>query len=304
MVVKRITEGLKKTREQFSSAFKNLFRGTGQISDEMFEDIEEMLVRTDMGMDTVMQLIEKLEDDLTRKDKKDPSVVLDALRSELLGLLTTKDTSIATAPHPYPTVILVVGVNGSGKTTTVAKLANYYLQQKKKVMLAACDTFRGAAIEQLEIWAQRTGTQIIKHQHGADAAAVAFDASQAACARKIDYLIVDTAGRLHTNKNLMEELKKIKRTLAKNIPDAPHETLIAIDAVAGQNAINQVKIFHENLGLSGLVLTKLDGTAKGGIVVRIQKEFPLPVKFIGVGEGMDDLLPFSNKDFVDALFEE
>jgi len=199
---------------------------------------------------------------------------------------------------------MLVGVNGTGKTTSVAKMANHLLKQKKKVMLAACDTFRGAAIEQLDIWAQRTGTYLVKHQHGADAAAVAYDACQAAIARNVDYLLIDTAGRLHTNKNLMEELKKIKRTVQKLIPEAPHEILITIDAVSGQNALPQVQIFNDQLSLTGMILTKLDGTAKGGIVIKIQHEISLPVKFIGVGEGMDDLLPFSNQEFVNALFEE
>ncbi|RJP60273.1 MAG: signal recognition particle-docking protein FtsY [Candidatus Auribacter fodinae] len=302
MVVKKITAGLKKTRDSFSAALRTLFRG--EISSDMYEDIEEILVQTDMGIDTVMKLVGNIENRLSRSSKKDSAVVVDAIKTELLAMMNQTDNTLRTASSPVPTVIMLVGVNGTGKTTSVAKMANHLLKQKKKVMLAACDTFRGAAIEQLDIWAQRTGTYLVKHQHGADAAAVAYDACQAAIARNVDYLLIDTAGRLHTNKNLMEELKKIKRTVQKLIPEAPHEILITIDAVSGQNALPQVQIFNDQLSLTGMILTKLDGTAKGGIVIKIQHEISLPVKFIGVGEGMDDLLPFSNQEFVNALFEE
>jgi len=206
------------------------------------------------------------------------------------------------APQP-PTVILVVGVNGTGKTTTIAKLGKMMVDNGKKVLFAACDTFRAAAIEQLDIWAGRVGADLIKHQHGGDPAAVAFDAVEAAVARGADYLFIDTAGRLHTKVNLMEEIKKIQRVLGKKIADAPHETLLVLDATTGQNALQQARLFNDALGLTGLVLTKLDGTAKGGIVISIQREFHIPVKFIGVGEGFDDLQPFVPADFAKALLE-
>ncbi len=302
MVVHKIAAGLKKTRDNLSSAFKSIFQPNAPLTDDIYEEVEELLIQTDMGMDTVTTLVSTVERQLSRKEKQNVSMVFDTLQQELISMIDTHDTSLHRA-QSGPTVIFIVGVNGTGKTTSIAKLANRLLADKKKVVLAACDTFRGAAIEQLEIWAQRTGTYLVKHQHGSDAAAVAFDAIEAAKARNADYLLVDTAGRLHTNKNLMEELKKIKRTVEKQIPDAPHEILITIDAVTGQNAIPQVKTFHEALNLSGVILTKLDGTAKGGIVIRIQKELNIPVKFIGIGEGMDDLLPFDSSEFVHALFE-
>ncbi len=301
MVISKITAGLKKTRDNLSSAFKSIFQAS--LTDDIYEEVEELLIQTDMGMDTVTTLVANVEKQMSRKEKQNSSMVFDSLRQELISMINTHDTAIRKAPAGFPTVVFVVGVNGTGKTTSVAKLANRLLADKKKVVLAACDTFRGAAIEQLEVWAQRTGTYLVKHQHGADAAAVAFDAVESAKARGADYLLVDTAGRLHTNKNLMEELKKIKRTVEKRIPSAPHEILITIDAVTGQNAVPQVKTFHEALNLTGIILTKLDGTAKGGIVVRIQHELNIPVKFIGIGESMDDLLPFDSKEFVHALFE-
>lgn len=303
MVVKKIAAGLKKTRDQISTAFKSLLSG-GAITGDVYEEIEELLIQTDMGFDTVTSLVKNLETQLSRKEKKDMSSVIDALRAEIVKSIGTGINTSLAQNVPAPAVILVVGINGTGKTTSVAKLANLLLSDGKKVILAACDTFRGAAIEQLEIWAKRTGTYLVKHQHGADAAAVAFDAAQAAVSRKADYLIVDTAGRMHTSKNLMEELKKIKRILNKQIPGAPHEILITIDAVTGQNALPQVQVFHDELALSGIILTKLDGTAKGGIALRIQNDLKIPVKFIGVGEGMDDLLPFNAQEFVDALFEQ
>ena len=305
MVIKKLSDGLKKTRNQISSKLKSIFVKNAVINDEFIEDIEDILIQTDMGFDTVTSLVEKVESSLSNNDKKDISVIYDSIKTELKTIITphTEQSQIKKTDNAL-NVILIVGVNGTGKTTSLAKIANRYLSQNKKVILAACDTFRGAAIEQLEVWAQRTGTYLVKHQHGADAAAVAFDAVEAALARNADYLIIDTAGRLHTNKNLMEELKKIKRTVQKRITDAPHEVLMTIDAVTGQNALPQVKTFHDALSLTGLILTKLDGTAKGGVVIRIQNEFKIPVKYIGVGEQIDDLLPFNANDFIDALFEE
>lgn len=303
MPIKKITSGLIKTRNQIKSAFKSIFSNNVKIDDETCEQIEDILIQTDIGFDTVKILIEKIETTLSHKEKNDPESVLRILREELYKTTDRPDNKIITNENNLPTVILVLGINGTGKTTSVAKLSNTLVSDGKKVIVAACDTFRGAAIEQLEIWAKKTGTRIVKHQHGSDAAAVAYDAAQAAIARNADYLIIDTAGRLHTNKNLMEELKKIKRTVAKIIPNTPNEILITIDAVTGQNAIPQVKMFNQELNVTGIVLTKLDGTAKGGVVIHIQNELNIPVKFVGIGEGMSDLLPFDNKDFIDALFE-
>ena len=305
MVIKKLSEGLKKTRNQISSKLKSIFVKNAVIDEDFIEEIEEILIQTDMGFNTVTSVIEKVETSLSNNEKKDISIIYDAIKAELKKFITCDiDQADISDNDNSLKIILVVGVNGTGKTTSLAKISNHYLAKNKKVILAACDTFRGAAIEQLEVWAQRTGTYLVKHQHGADAAAVAFDAVEAALARKADYLIIDTAGRLHTNKNLMEELKKIKRTIQKRISDAPHEVLMTIDAVTGQNALPQVKTFNDALSLTGLILTKLDGTAKGGVVLRIQNEFKIPVKYIGVGEQIDDLLPFDANDFIDALFEE
>jgi len=275
------------------------------IDEDFIEEIEEILIQTDMGFDTVTSVIQKLEESLSNNEKKDINLIYDSIKSELKKFISYDIEKINLDNNNNPLkIILIVGVNGTGKTTSLAKIANHYLSKNKKVILAACDTFRGAAIEQIEVWAERTGTYLVKHQHGADAAAVAFDAVEAALARNADYLIIDTAGRLHTNKNLMEELKKIKRTVQKRLSDAPHEILMTIDAVTGQNALPQVKTFNDALSLTGLILTKLDGTAKGGVVIRIQNEFKIPVKYIGVGEQIDDLLPFNANEFIDALFEE
>ncbi len=303
MVVKKITDRLKKTRDQLSSVFKSIFSFRGEINRELYEELEELLVQTDMGVETAHNLVKDIESQLSKKEKKDPRSIYDSLKTELKNNLSQIEPNLNKADKGVPTVLFVIGVNGSGKTTSVAKLANMFTNQRKKVILAACDTFRGAAIEQLDIWANKTGTYLVKHQHNSDAAAVAFDAAQAAVARKVDFLIVDTAGRLHTNKNLMEELKKIKRTLSKIIDGAPHEVLLTVDATTGQNAIQQAKIFHSELNVTGIILTKLDGTAKGGVVIRIQNELNIPVKYIGLGEGSDDLIPFNASDFVDALFE-
>ncbi|MCB1196103.1 signal recognition particle-docking protein FtsY [bacterium] len=302
MVLKKIAEGLKKTRASLSHSFKSIFSSTSAISDSLYEDIEEILIQADVGMESVTELMQSSEQRLSRKEKKDAASVYETLRTELHTELSKLNHSLHTSNASLPTVILVVGVNGTGKTTSVAKLVNILRANRKSVILAACDTFRGAAIDQLEIWAQRTDTPLIKHLHGSDAAAVAYDAAQAAVARKIDYLIIDTAGRLHTNKNLMAELQKVIRVIRTVIPEAPHEILMTIDAITGQNALPQIKTFNDALHLSGIILTKLDGTAKGGIVIRIQKEFHIPVKFVGVGEKMDDLLPFNPKEFVNALF--
>ena len=304
MVLKKIAAGLRKTRENLTASLTSLFASSNQISDTIYEDIEELLIQADVGMDTVDSLTERLENQLSKKNKKDLQTVFDTLRTELSDTMDSFDSTLRHANASTPTVILIAGVNGTGKTTSVAKLANMFITRNKKVLLAACDTFRCAAIDQLEVWAKRTGTQVIKHLHGSDSAAVAYDAAQAAVARNVDYLIIDTAGRLHTNKNLMAELKKITRVIKSIIPDAPHEILMTIDAVTGQNALPQIQIFHNELNLTGIILTKLDGTAKGGIVIRIQNEFNIPVKFIGVGEGMDDLLPFNAAEFVNALFGE
>jgi fused signal recognition particle receptor len=255
-----------------------------------------------MGVETTERLLGVIRETYKAEGRIERDRLIERLEAELVGELAEDAAPLNVAPQP-PTVILVVGVNGTGKTTTIAKLARILGGDGHKVLFAACDTFRAAAIEQLAIWAERVGAGLIKHQHGADPAAVAFDAVEAALARGVDTLFIDTAGRLHTKVNLMEEIKKIQRTVAKKIPGAPHEVLLVLDATTGQNALQQARLFNEALGLTGLVLTKLDGTAKGGIVMAIQRQFHIPVKFIGVGEGFDDLQPFVPADFARALLD-
>lgn len=301
-IYSRFKSGLRKTHDRlFSGAFGALL-GRGKIDDEFLEGLEESLLACDVGVSATGELIERLGE-LARAEKGLGNLELtEELKRELVNIMGGAARGLRTASQ-LPTVILVVGVNGTGKTTTIAKLASILKNDGRKVILAACDTFRAAAIEQLEHWGDVAGAQVIKHQHGADPAAIAYDAVEAAGARGVDYVIIDTAGRLHTKTNLMEELKKISRVVAKRVPDAPHETLLVVDGTTGQNALEQAKIFNSALGLTGIILTKLDGTARGGIVVSIQKELSIPVKFVGLGEGIDDLQPFSAVEFVEALFE-
>ena len=297
----KLKVGLEKTRNSFTEKIEQLVIGYATIDDEFLDDLEAVLISADVGIQTTMKLMADIKKGVKDKKINGPEDLKPFLETEISAMLSDSvaETKMATSG---PTVIVVVGVNGVGKTTTIGKLAQYYHQQGLKVMLAAADTFRAAAIDQLEIWGQRAGAEVIKHNEGSDPAAVAFDAVQSAKAKKVDLLIIDTAGRLHTKSNLMEELKKIRRVISRVIPDAPHETLLVLDATTGQNAINQAKAFGEVTELTGIVLTKLDGTAKGGVVIAIKAELNLPVKWIGVGESASDLRPFVPQDFVQALF--
>jgi len=304
MIFDRLKAGLKKTRDKFSSGLRSILTLGRNLDDALLEDLEEKLVTSDMGPTTAMDLMEQLTAAYKAREIKTTDEVIPFLKSRLLHMLReeTEASGLQEAVAP-PTVILVVGVNGTGKTTSIAKLANHFHNQGKKVVLAAGDTFRAAAVEQLGIWSERIGCEIIKHAKGGDPAAVAFDAVEAAAARGADVLIVDTAGRLHTQQNLMNELEKIKRVLGKKIPDAPHEVLLVLDATVGQNAIRQAQEFNQAVAVTGLILAKLDGTAKGGAVIGIRNEVPVPVKFVGLGETLDDLEPFDAEAFVGAILE-
>lgn len=298
----KLKAGLEKTRKSFTEKIEQLVIGYATIDDEFLDDLEAVLLSADVGVSTTAKLMAEIRSGIKSKEINSPDDLQPFLKAKISAMLL-KDSSEQATQQP-PIVMLIVGVNGVGKTTTIGKLANYYHEAGKKVLIAAGDTFRAAAIDQLEIWGQRTNTEVIKHAEGSDPAAVAFDAVQAAKARKADVVIIDTAGRLHTKSNLMEELKKINRVIAKEIPDAPHETLLVLDATTGQNAINQARLFGDAVKLSGVVLTKLDGTAKGGVVIAIKNELDLPVKWVGVGEGVNDLRPFEPAEFAAALFAD
>ncbi|QTA37895.1 signal recognition particle-docking protein FtsY [Thermosipho ferrireducens] len=289
----KLKDGLKKTRENFFGKFKKILSGK-TLNDEIREEIEELLILSDVGFEATQYILEKLEE----IKGGDP---FDNLKNIIEDLLSGDNA--LNIPETHPFVINMVGVNGSGKTTTAGKLAALFSSQNKNVVLAACDTFRAAAIDQLKIWAERTKSSFIAHSEGADAAAVAYDAVKHAQAKSKDIVILDTAGRLHTKSNLMEELKKINRVIKKVVPDAPHEVLLVIDAVTGQNGLQQAKVFKDAVNVTGIILTKLDGTAKGGIAIAIAKELGIPIKFIGVGEKIEDLRPFNAHEFVEALLE-
>ncbi len=301
-MLKRLTEAMTKTRDRFVERVETLFRGRKAVDADLLQQLEEILLSADLGVAATATLIRKVESDLGRRELADAAAVEGSLRQTLVQILGQGRREIGWADAP-PTVIMVIGVNGVGKTTTIAKLAHRIQRDGRSVILAAGDTFRAAAIDQLEIWGQRAGVPVVRHQPGADPAAVVFDAVSAARARGLDVVIADTAGRLHTKQNLMEELKKVQRVMQKALPGSPHETLLVLDATTGQNALNQARHFHQAVGVTGLVLTKLDGSARGGITVAIAAELGLPIKFIGMGEGIDDLEPFSPTAFVDALFE-
>ena len=303
-VIARLRERLGKTRAGFTSRVRDLLR-RGKIDEDVFEELEATLIQADMGMQTTTELIDKMRERVKSDKLTEAAQLYSVLEEELIALMSSPpDTGPESGAHAGPYVTLVIGVNGVGKTTTIGKLAHLHGLEKKKVLVAASDTFRAAAIEQLEIWAERAGADIVKHKSGADPAAVAYDALSASISRKCDNLIIDTAGRLHTKTNLMEELKKIRRVLGKLDPTAPHDVLMVLDATTGQNALSQARLFTEALGVTGIVLTKLDGTAKGGIVIAIHQEFGIPVKYIGVGESIDDLKPFHPDEFIKALFED
>ena len=298
----KLKNGLTKTRESIAKQVNNVFSVFVKVDDELFENLEEALIMADIGVETSTYIIEKLRDNVKHKHITDGNLVKEELKSIISEILSTLDTTVDTSTTP--SVILVIGVNGVGKTTSIGKIASHYKSMGKKVLLAAADTFRAAAIDQLDIWAQRSGCDIIKHQENSDPAAVVFDACTAAKARGADILICDTAGRLHNKKNLMAELAKINRVIERELPDSARETLLVLDATTGQNAVSQAKLFSEAADITGIILTKLDGTAKGRYCKYHSKGQNVPVKFVGVGEGIDDLQEFNSVDFAKAIFEE
>jgi fused signal recognition particle receptor len=298
----RMKEAVTRTRENLSQRIEDVVSIGKEIDRATLDDLEATLIGADLGNTTTHEVLDKLRDKADRKQIKNVDELKRLLKEELLTILNAANTRPVQKVDGSPEVILVVGVNGTGKTTTIGKLSQVFRSQGKTVLLCAADTFRAAAIEQLEIWGQRTGTEVIRTKAGGDPAAVLYDALQAASARHSDYVIVDTAGRLHTKTNLMAELDKMRRTAQRIIPGAPHETLLVMDATTGQNGLQQARQFTEAAGVTGIVLTKLDGTAKGGVVVAISRELGLPVRYVGVGEKAGDLLPFNAKDFVDSLF--
>jgi len=298
---KKLAESLTKTRRGFFGQVMQLF-GANEVTEETWEDLEALLIQADVGVETTIGLVERLRERVNQEHIVQASRVREALREELLALLP-EDVPRSDLTPRLLTVVLIVGVNGSGKTTTIAKLTRYYREVGKRVMLAAADTFRAAAIEQLKLWGERVGVDVIAHTRGADPGAVVYDALQAAQARDADILIVDTAGRLHTKYNLMQELKKMRGIMRKNVHRAPHETWLVLDATTGQNALLQARKFKEEIDVTGLIVAKLDSTAKGGIVFSIGKELGLPIRFVCTGEGVDDLAEFDAEAFVDGLFE-
>ncbi|MFJ2428015.1 signal recognition particle-docking protein FtsY [Pseudomonas sp. NPDC087804] len=300
----RLKQGLSKTSASIGEGMASLFLGRKTIDDDLLDDLETRLLTADVGVEATTQIIQRLTQKVARKELADADALYKSLQAELAAMLKPVEQPLKIASQNKPFVILVVGVNGAGKTTTIGKLAKKLQLEGKKVMLAAGDTFRAAAVEQLQVWGERNKIPVIAQHTGADSASVIFDAVQAAKARGIDVLIADTAGRLHTKDNLMEELKKVRRVIGKLDADAPHEVLLVLDAGTGQNAINQAKQFNQTVELTGLVLTKLDGTAKGGVIFALAKQFGLPIRYIGVGEGIDDLRTFEAEPFVQALFAE
>lgn len=298
----KLKSGLTKTRDDMANKIDSVLKSYKKIDDELFDDLEEVLVTADVGVNTTMELIDRLRERVKLEKIKEPEGVKELLKDEIKKLMLESVSDNELKVDPSPAVILVVGVNGVGKTTTIGKLSNFFKNEGKRVLIAAGDTFRAAAIEQLEEWSNRSGVEFIAHNEGADPAAVIFDGIQAAKARKTDILICDTAGRLHNKSNLMNELNKIFRVVEREYGDATKEVLLVLDATTGQNAVNQAKVFKEVANITGIALTKLDGTAKGGVVIALQSELKLPIKLIGVGEGIEDLQPFNTEDFVEAIF--
>lgn len=297
---KKFNFGLKKTREQMSGAIDSVLEASAAIDDALFEELEEILIMGDVGVTTAQHIIDELRERVKKRDLKKPDKLRRVIREVVADMLSGKE---GMELDTIPSVILVIGVNGVGKTTTIGKMAAYYKAQGKKVILAAADTFRAAAIEQLEIWAERAGVEIVKHREGADPAAVIFDTIAAGKARDADLIICDTAGRLHNKKNLMEELSKIYRVIDRELPYSDRDVLLVLDATTGQNAVNQAREFMNAAEITGIVLTKLDGTARGGVVLSIMDDLKIPVKFVGVGEQVDDLQPFDADAFAEGLFE-
>lgn len=297
----RLKDGLFKTHKNLVDKIDQVVIGRKVIDEDLYDELEEVLVSSDLGAQTSYKLIERVRERLKRGESDQADLVKRYLKEEILSILKGGGNGI-NPEKGKPFVIMVVGVNGVGKTTTIGKLASRYRAEGRQVLMCAGDTFRAAAIEQLEVWGERAGCGVVKHKEGSDPSAVIFDALQAAKSRSMDILIADTAGRLHTKVNLMEELKKTKRVVEREVPGAPHETLLVLDATTGQNAVSQARLFKEAVEITGIVLTKLDGTAKGGVVVSIVDELNIPVKFIGIGESVEDLRPFDPTEFVEALF--
>jgi len=296
----KLKKGLTKTRDEFTDKISDMLKLYVTIDDDLYDELEEILVTSDVGVETSMDIIDKVKDKVKEKKVKDPLLVKDCLKEVLVDILGGEEGSIK--PEKTPEVVLVIGVNGAGKTTSIGKMSAKLKNDGYKVLMAAADTFRAAAIDQLEVWSNRAGVDIIRHQEGSDPAAVVFDAIQAAKARKTEVLICDTAGRLHNKKNLMDELGKINRIIDREFGDAHRETLLVLDATTGQNAVQQAKQFMEVCPIDGLILTKLDGTAKGGVIISIKHILDIPVKLVGVGEGIEDMQEFNPKEFVEALF--
>ncbi|UZW67674.1 signal recognition particle-docking protein FtsY [Priestia flexa] len=303
-VTQKFKDGLSKTRDSFSERVNDLVSRYRKVDEEFFEELEEILIGADVGVSTVMDLIDELKDEVKRKNIQDPQEVQAVISEKLIDIYESGEEQLAVLNMQQDslTVVLFVGVNGVGKTTTIGKIAHKFKSEGKNVLMAAGDTFRAGAIEQLEVWGERVGVDVIKQSAGSDPAAVMYDAIQSAKARKADILLCDTAGRLQNKVNLMKELEKVKRVIEREVPGAPHEVLLVLDATTGQNALSQAKIFSEATNVTGIVLTKLDGTAKGGIVLAIRNELNLPVKFVGLGEKMDDLQPFDTEQYIYGLF--
>ena len=301
--LEKLKQGLSKTHQGFVEKIDQLLLGKKTIDQELLDELEGLLFEADLGVKTSGQLIEGVRQGLKRGDLQEPEKVKEFIKQEILRILATGEKPLTIDfSQTKPFVMMVVGVNGGGKTTTIGKIAHQYSSQGKKVLVGAADTFRAAAVEQLEIWANRVGADLVKQSKGSDPSAVAFDSIHAAKARETDLVFIDTAGRLHTKVNLMEELKKVKRIIGRECPGAPQEILLVLDATTGQNAISQAKLFHEAIGVTGIALTKLDGTAKGGIIIGITEELKIPIRYIGVGEGIEDLKEFNAPEFVQALF--
>jgi fused signal recognition particle receptor len=296
-----LKRGLSRTKGNIGSGFKNFFRGK-HIDDELFEELEEQLLIADLGVATTTRIIDNLTQQASRKDLKDAEALYDILKKDMAELLHKVDEPLVIDSNNKPHVILMVGVNGVGKTTTIGKMVKKFQGEGKSVMLAAGDTFRAAAVEQLQVWGDRNGIPVVAQHTGADSASVLFDAMQSATAKDVDVLIADTAGRLQNKAHLMEELKKVVRVMRKHDATAPHEIMLTIDAGTGQNALSQAELFKEAVGLTGITITKLDGTAKGGVIFAVADKFEIPIRFIGIGEGIDDLRTFNSEEFIEALF--
>ncbi|MCU1236920.1 MAG: signal recognition particle-docking protein FtsY [Candidatus Solibacter sp.] len=302
-LLEKLKSGVQKTRAGLVTALEDALQGKKEIDADLLDELEYTLISADIGVNTTNEILESIRQRVERHQLSDVAELRNLIRERLLEILQASERAPARVAEP-PAVVLVVGVNGAGKTTTIGKLAHRYKNEQRSVLLCAADTFRAAAIEQLEIWGERTGTQVIRQKAGSDPSAVLFDAVTAAKSRKVDYVIVDTAGRLQTKEHLMLELEKMNRTARKVIPDAPHEVLLVLDATTGQNGLEQARKFTGSSGVTGIVLTKLDGTAKGGIVIAIARELNLPIRYIGVGEKIEDLLPFDSEKFIESLFEK